>query len=246
MQTLHPGIPVSCSSLAEPGNTLTGIADIALRDPSGRLLGSKLPPVTLVMVADHGAFLYFRRDNTVLSRTLLHGPLATPDPVRAQRTRATFAHADREGTIQCDLDPATNGEPFFVDLAGPERGPYARPLVGEYERPMPPHGSGTLPEGNPGNYGVMYNLRITLTNRFPMPVKVSCILNAAGGPGGSALGLKEGYCSPRVFLNSFESWIWRDIVLAPGESRTEPLLFSLPGGANGAHRLYFWPQAVNS
>jgi hypothetical protein len=243
--TIDPGGAQFVTDWLDRGVSMSGLFDLALRDPSGTSPADRQPPVTVVMLADRFAGSGSPDRKRALIDALLHHPIATPDPVRQQRTRATFAHADRQGTIGCEIGPEQNAGPQFVDLAGPYFGSDARPLPGEFERPQSPRALGALPEGSPGNYGVLYDLRIALTNRLSVSVGVTCLLNAAGGMGGSVLVVDNVVQSPRTILKAFDSWVWQEVTLAPGGTRATSLRFSLPGGANGAHRLFFWPHATS-
>jgi len=145
--------------------------------------------------------------------------------------RGTFAHSDRVGTIECDVSQV-----YWLDIAGPSAGPHARPLGNEVERAMDdPNGM------NPGNYGVVYSLRVIIKNPTPDPVRTRCIISAAGGPSFSNIAVNQAYSESGKLLGSYGSWVFKDFSLDPSQVSDFRLNFSLPGGSNGAHRLYIWP-----
>jgi hypothetical protein len=145
--------------------------------------------------------------------------------------RGTFPHCDRNGAIECD-----SSDVYCLDLASPDEGKYSRPLGNEMEAatsdPM---------ARNPGNYGVVYNLRITVHNRASSGVQVHCLLNAAGGCGYSGITLDGVFTENASLLNAYASWCFKTPQIPAAGTSTFHIRFSLPGGSSGAHRLFFWP-----
>ena len=94
---------------------------------------------------------------------------------------------------------------------------------------------------NPGNYGVVYSLRLVIKNPTPDPVRTRCIISAAGGPSFSNIAVNQAYSESGKLLGSYGSWVFKDFSLDPTQTADFRLDLSLPGGSNGAHRLYIWP-----
>jgi|GEM_PF-3253249 len=163
--------------------------------------------------------------------TVLHVLPMDKDNGRWHR-RGTFLHSDRKGNVECDISNIT-----CLDIAGPNEGRFACLMKNEIE-----HAIGDKKGLNPGNYGVTYSFHITLRNPLPDAVRVQCVLNAAGGPGWSNLMVDGNYMDSGKPLPAYGSWVCKELKIAPKSTSDFDLEFSLPGGANGAHRLYFWPE----
>ncbi|NUQ00456.1 MAG: hypothetical protein HUU35_11445, partial [Armatimonadetes bacterium] len=157
-------------------------------------------------------------------------PLAVPDPQGPVRCRGWFDHADRQGQVSVPLTRVQ-----WLDLAGPTRGPYARHLPGEYE---PNHEPGE--DHNRGNYGVLYELDVSLENPGPAALTPYLLLNSAGGPGG-LVATVDGELKTSRMLPAYGSMLLARPAVPAGGVTVVKLVFSLPGGASGAHRLFFWP-----
>lgn len=246
--TIAPqGVYVSVQTVAgggggSTGQCVAGMCDLAFRYASGSGTESmNTAPLEVSTVAFDAAVVGMTPSLSLLTET----PLAQPDAVLYQRTRGVYPHADRLGKISVDVP--MNGIPRWLDIAGPINGPYARPLPNEYEMVPLPRGGGQLAH-NPGNYGIVYDFEVILKNKQSIPIRMICLMNMAGGVGGSAL-LVNGVLSSPVQpspLGAFHSWVWHESLLQPGATQTVRLRFSLPGGANGSHRLFFWPQAAHN
>ena len=163
--------------------------------------------------------------------TVLH-VLAPDRLIDGSIRRGLFAHSDRVGRIECDATRVS-----WLDIAGQDYGPWARPMKNEFACAT------DEPDGhNPGNYGVVYAFHVALKNPTADSVRVRCLLNAAGGPSYSLVTINGSCTAPGKMLSSYDSWICRDLTIAPKRTSEFILVFSLPGGSSGAHRLYFWPE----
>lgn len=221
--TLAPGASRLFTQPLRRQETLTGQYDLAVRF-EGSAGGAALPAVAVTTLAYSGG-------PPSAPRFL---PLASPDPPASLHCRGLFLHADRRGRVDFTITP--DGVPQWLDLSGPVSGAFSRPIPGEYE----PSAQATLP--NNGNYGVVYDLDVSVTNPLPFPVKVHGLLNMAGGDGSSVLLVGEAVRSGPPVLKAAESWVFKELTLAPGGTNDFRLRYTLPGGSNGAHRLFFWPE----
>lgn len=148
--------------------------------------------------------------------------------------RGTFAHSDRSGQLMCDASHI-----YWLDIAGPHEGPYCRSLGNEMEWATDD------PQGfNPGNYGVIYHLKIGLMNVADKAMLVRALMSAAGGSGYSDITINGKQMDCKKMLKAFESWIFKEDRVESGSSSNFEMEFSLPGGSSGAHRLFFWPVAA--
>ena len=163
--------------------------------------------------------------------TVLH--ILTPDRLNdGWYRRGVFPHSDRMGCIECDASRVS-----WLDIAGPEYGRHARPMKNETEAATDD------PDGrNPGNYGAVYSFHVVLKNPTSEPLKVRCLLNAAGGASSSLVTVNGAFAASGRALSAYDSWVCREVTIAPNKTSDFMLDFSLPGGSNGAHRLYFWPE----
>lgn len=149
--------------------------------------------------------------------------------------RGLFAHSERWGQVEADMTGVR-----WLDLAGPPEGEFSNIMPNEMEE------SADDPAGlNPGNYGVVYSLNVVLHNPTSQKLRVRCLLNAAGGPSFSGLMLGQDYVEAGKLLDSYKSWTYNTVEVAPGRRESYTIKFTLPGGGSGAHRLYFWPEAVD-
>jgi hypothetical protein len=211
--------------------TVTGLYDLAVAFEDQRVTAR--PALEVVVLAHRG-----RRPSQA---ALDHLPVDAPDAPVFRRCRGVFRHGDRRGEVDYTVDGSQSVR--WLDLSGPSTGPYNHSLAGEYE--LGDDGTG-VQSMNFGNYGVLYNLDVTLRNRLSQPVQITCLLNTAGGRGSSVLTV-DGECrlGPPV-IEEHGSWIYKETMLGPREVKTFRLQFSLPGGSSGAHRLFFWPANTPS
>jgi hypothetical protein len=217
LHTLKPQESYFLEQVLPQGQTVTGMYDLGVRFQKGE---PRVPRVAVSVLA------YAHRP-----RDPLRLPLS-PEEAPGQVCRGTFRSHTRKARVRC---PVTRVR--WLDLAGPPTGRYACPLGQEYEPAL------DAPRAvNDGNYGVLYDLEIVLENTTPQPVKVTCLLNAAGGRGRSVLMVNGTLKESRTVLKAFQSWVFCEVPLAARESHIFHLQFSLPGGSSGAHRLFFWPS----
>lgn len=157
--TLPPGKTRYILQDVPTGATVTGMYDIGLKSKTGSR--ATLPRAFVTIVAC---------DNPPSDPTVLR--VLPPDKGTWYR-RGLFAHSDRIGRVQCNASQIC-----WLDIAGPNEGPYARLMKHEMEPALDD------PKGlNPGNYGVLYSLHITVKNPTTKKMRVLCLPNAAGGAG---------------------------------------------------------------
>lgn len=94
---------------------------------------------------------------------------------------------------------------------------------------------------NPGNYGVVYHLSIAMRNPTDNSLHTRCLLSAAGGLSYSGVAVDQIFTECGKFLGAYQSWVFKDVTIPSQQIASSMLDFTLPGGSNGAHRLYIWP-----
>ncbi len=221
VRTLAPKESFLLAVPVAPGHTLTGMHDLGVRRASG---GAGVPRVVVTTLALAPGASPAHPDRV---------PLVPPetDPLRC---RGVFPHNTRAAKLTVVPDG-----PCWVDLGGPLAGEHARPLPHEYEPARDPTG-----HANAGNYGVLYTLDVTVGNPGDRPLAVKCLLSAAGGAGQSVLRVDGAPVACPAGLESYQSWVFRELRLAPGRTGRTRIEFTLPGGTPGAQRLHFWPAPI--
>lgn len=222
LATLKPGKTYYLLQNTAPGATITGMYDFGIKAAKKN---APVPNVftTVLICKDTPA------DPTVIS------VLPPEKSDGGWYRRGTFAHSERTGRVECDTTHV-----HWIDIAGPHEGKYACPMKNEFEHAIDdPNGF------NPGNYGVVYSLRISLKNPSSQIARVRSVLSAAGGISRSNVKVNGTYLDSGKTLCAYESWVCKDVIINPGQTVQFNLKFSLPGGSSGAHRLYFWPGDPN-
>ena len=222
---LKPGESDRISESAPVSYTVTGMYDVALQIPSD----NNVPHVAVTVFATPSA--------PQAPEKLAIAPPDTSPQRFPPLCRGLFHYHSRTAVIHWPL----NGI-YWLDLAGPMSGAYARHMTNEYLKSIPDPDNGKRSMNNPGNYGVLYLLTIILKNHYNKSLHVKGALSMAGGPGYVAAKVDEKIVESPGLLPAYHAGILGEWSLKPGEERTVQLCLTLPGGCPGAHRLYLWPS----
>ncbi len=160
----------------------------------------------------------------------------TDTPVAAKGPpfrRGTFPHGERLGNVGFDANVLS-----WLDVGSPPKGRWSRVSPGEYETG---HDATTGQDVyNDGNFGVVYRLEVHVS---PHQGPVSLMLDAAGGLSRFVLAVDgRPYQFPGPIL-AYQAWRFLRLDAEGGDFE---LLVTVPGGSNGAARLYFVPQTAEA
>jgi hypothetical protein len=215
--TLSPGESYFVENQADDLDTVSGIAQFASYTQH-----SHLPAAVTVTTLN-----YQERPAHPEKVMILEGD---------SHIRGSFPHFNREGVL--DYDPAQgNG---LIRISSAESGKWSDKLPGEYEQGIDVV-DGNKPVMNNGNYGVVYNLTVNVSNSFHAPQRISVYDNPSGGFGHYVMEWQN-HIQKSGFLSY--QYAWRFAEFETGADGNQYFFTtSLPGGASGPSTLYFTSQS---
>lgn len=216
--TLAPGSSYYLKAQTPIGDTTSGIAQFAAYTKKSHL------PATVTV-------------------TTLNYQTQPDDPTKVSilpsdsHTRGSFPHFNRVGVLNYDLSQGN----AYIRLSSSDSGQWSDKLPGEYEEGVDVVDGNKSVDDN-GNYGVLYQLAVSVKNGFHAPRVLSVYDNPSGGFGHYVMKWNN-QLSESGFLSYQNAWQFAQTTT--GANRNLYFLeTSLPGGASGPSVIYFTNSAV--
>lgn len=152
-------------------------------------------------------------------------------------TRGSFPHFNRAGVLNYDLSQGN----AYIRLSSANAGRWSDSLPGEYEAGTDVVDGGSTVYDN-GNYGVLYNLTVQVTNGTHAPRRLTVWDNPSGGYGHYVMQWNN-QLSDSGFLSYSNAWRFAEATTGAVQNHYQ-LETSLPGGASGPQVIYFSSTAV--
>ena len=152
-------------------------------------------------------------------------------PMTDYTVRGTFPHFDRLGIIE--YDPAMGNVYLSIDSAA--TGPWKNDMPGEYEEGW--SAVDNMPVINNGNYGVLYQWTVNITNSQKTPQQVNVWLHPSGGFGHYTLKWKN-QIHNSGYLDYTRAWNFETVNIG-AKGGTYSMWTSLTGGSFGPQTIYF-------
>lgn len=160
-------------------------------------------------------------------------PAALPIIPPGNNTRGTFPHFDRFGAFSVAASGGLQALPVDSNHAS------ASAMPGEYEPGVDAVDGDTQVYDN-GNYGVLYNFRITIQNSLPpQPLPFALLMQPSGGSGHYVM-LANSDLELSPYVNYQSAW-WFHQLTVRGFLEFVDLQTGLTGGSSGPQKLLFDP-----